>query len=240
MAEVRGIRLAAGVATKQRRLATLLGQGRDESEPLLREAVLDAQLLGSLELAGLTASWDELVASRRGAPAPAPALDLRRAQEAVGRDAPLSFEALLAWHAAASGGVGRLRSGERARPGGPPPAPAEFVESRLRALVEWLGVESSRELKPAEVGALALARIVEILPFDDANGRVSRLAASHLMVRAGARPPILAAGDRPRLEACLQSAFRLETEPLCALLQEASERALDVMLQVLQRPGSGS
>jgi hypothetical protein len=54
------------------------------------------------------------------------------------------------------------------------------------------------------------------------------------MVRAGARPPILAGGDAPRLEAVLQSAFRLETEPLAVLLEEASERALDVMIQTLE------
>ena len=73
---------------------------------------------------------------------------------------------------------------------------------------------SGQELRPAQAGALALARVVEVLPFEDGNGRVSRLAASQVMVRAGARPPILVKGDRPRLEAALQAAFRLDTEPL--------------------------
>jgi hypothetical protein len=54
------------------------------------------------------------------------------------------------------------------------------------------------------------------------------------MVRAGARPPVLVGGDAARLEAALQAAFRLETEPLAGLLEEASERALDVMLQTLE------
>jgi hypothetical protein len=57
------------------------------------------------------------------------------------------------------------------------------------------------------------------------------------LVRGGARPPILVAGDRGRLVACLQAAFRFETQPLCALLEEASDRALDVMLQVAERQG---
>ena len=81
-----------------------------------------------------------------------------------------------------------------------------------------------------------LARIVEVLPLEDANGRVSRLAASHLMVQAGARPPILVKGDRPRLVAALQAAFRLDTEPLLRLLEEASARSLDVMVQALEAP----
>jgi hypothetical protein len=55
------------------------------------------------------------------------------------------------------------------------------------------------------------------------------------MLRGGMRPPILVGGDGPRLRAALEAAFRLETEPLTALLVEASSRALDVMLQALER-----
>jgi Fic family protein len=128
---------------------------------------------------------------------------------------------------------GEFRARDQSREMGPPPAPAEFIPSRLGLLQEWLSVESSRELKPAQAGALAMARILEILPFDRGNGRVARLAASHLMVRAGARPPILVGADKPRIEACLQAAFQLSTEPLTSLLDEASERALDVMIQAL-------
>ena len=117
---------------------------------------------------------------------------------------------------------------------GPPPAPTEFVASRVATLGEWLDTQSVRELRPPQAGALALARIMEILPFEEGNGRVARLAASHVMVRAGARPPILVGGDAPRLEAVLQSAFRLETEPLAALLDEASERVVDVMIRALE------
>ncbi|HSB60554.1 MAG TPA: Fic family protein, partial [Vicinamibacteria bacterium] len=102
-------------------------------------------------------------------------------------------------------------------------------------LEQWIDSESGRALKPAPLAALALARLIEILPFEDGNGRISRLAASHLMVRGGMRPPILARADGPRLVACLQAAFRLDTEPLCGLLVEASERSLDVMIQTLER-----
>ena len=125
-----------------------------------------------------------------------------------------------------------FRRAERERDGAPP-APADLVESRLATLEEWLEVAGTRDLAPEQAAAVALARLVEILPFDDANGRVSRLAASHLMVRGGMRPPILVAGDAPRLRAALEAAFRLETEPLVALLVEASGRALDVMIQSL-------
>ena len=226
------LRLEPSAAVKERRLATLLEErGLRPDDPGLRGIVEDAQLLGSLELAGLRFTWDDVRSSRALGAGPAEILALRRARTAVPADAPFSFAAIRAWHEALAGPVG-LRRGARERDGAPP-APAELVEGRLATLVEWLEVAGPRDLAPDQAAAVALARLVEILPFDDANGRVSRLAASHLMVRGGMRPPILVVGDAPRLRAALEASFRLETEPLVALLAEASGRALDVMIQSL-------
>jgi hypothetical protein len=230
---VRPLRLAASATHKERRLAELLAQA-EASAPELQDVVDDAQLLGSLELAGFRFTWDEVRASRRGGDAPLAVARLRRAQRALPREATLGAPELLALARAVSGEGASYRGRERVREPGPPPAPAAFVTSRIATLGEWMASDSFRELGPAQAGALALARIVEILPFDEGNGRVARLAASHVMVSRGARPPILVGGDAPRLEAVLQSAFRLETEPLAALLEEASERVLDVMIQTLQ------
>ena len=226
-----GLRLEPSRALKEKRLAALL-TGRSESEPALQEVVRDAQLLGSLELAGFSFPWEEV----RG---PSPAreiLDLRRAQKLAEPQSPLTVQALLVWHEALVGPGKGLRSAERARDGGPPTAPPAFVEGRLRLLEDWLAMDSGRELRAAQAGALAFARILEVLPFDDANGRVSRLAVSHVMVRAGERPPILVKGDLPRLVAALQAAFRLDTEPLSRLLEEASGRTIDVMISSILRP----
>jgi len=226
------LRLEPSAAVKERRLATLLAErGLRPDDPGLRGIVEDAQLLGSLELAGFRFSWDEVRSSRALGEGPAEILALRRACTAVPADAPFSLAAIRAWHEGLAGPVG-LRRGARERDSAPP-APVELVESRLATLAEWLEVAGPRDLAPDQAAAVALARLVEILPFDDANGRVSRLAASHMMVRGGLRPPILVAGDAPRLRAALEAAFRLETEPLTALLAEASARALDVMIQTL-------
>ena len=232
MSEVRGLRVSASAALKEKRLLALL-KGRDAGEAALQEAVEDAQLLGSLELSGLRVTWEEVVASRSGA-APEAVRRLRQARGAVDAKAPLTLDALRAWQTALFGAEAGWRSRARAREG-VAPAPPDLIPGRLSIFEEWINSESGRYLKPAQQGALALARLVEILPFEDGNGRVSRLAASHLMVRGGLRPPILAAGDGPRLAACLQAAFHLDTEPLCALLVEGSERCLDVMIQTLER-----
>ena len=226
------LRLQPSAAVKEKRVATLLEEsGLRPDDPRLAGIVEDAQLLGSLELAGVRATWDEVRSSRVAGEGPAEVLALRRAQAAVLADAPFSLAGIRAWHEALAGPVG-FRRGERERDGAPA-APAEFVPSRLATLEEWLEGAGSRDLKPEQGAAVALARIVEIAPFDDGNGRVSRLAASHLMVRGGLRPPVLVAGDAARLRAALESAFRLETEPLVLLLVEASGRALDVMIQTL-------
>jgi hypothetical protein len=233
MGEVGGLRVAASTALKERRLQTLLA-GRAPEDEALRAAVDDAQLLGSLELAGFAVTWDEVQAPRRGEAAPESVVALRRAQRAVAANEPFGVAALRAWNEALSPAAPGFRRSERSRDGALP-APPAFVESRLAILEGWLRSEGVTALKPLAQGVLALARVVEILPFEDGNGRISRLAASHLMVAGGMRPPILVGGDAARLRAAIAAAFRFDTEPLGALLDEASGRSLDVMIQTLER-----
>jgi len=221
MVEITGLKLAPSAAMKEKRLAALLA-GRDAGAPALVAAMVEAQVRGSLELAGKSGTPEEADA----------AAALRRAIAAVDPHAPLTVEMILKWQEALTGEQS-LRRTDRDRAGGPPPAPARFVASRLAIMQEWLGGDSARELTAAQQGALAYARIMEILPFDRGNGMVARLAASHLMVRAGSRPPILIGADAPRLETALPAAFQLETEPLARLLESAAERALDVLIEAL-------
>ena len=123
------MRVAPSAALKERRLASLL-QGRTPQDPLLVEAVEDAQLLGSLELAGLPVSWDEAKAARRGEPGPDSLRALKRARLAVGSHEPFGLAALRAWDAALSGTVSVFRRSDRTREG-VSPAPPAFIESRL-------------------------------------------------------------------------------------------------------------
>lgn len=227
------LRLQPATAAKERRLAAMLvGAGREPGDRRLAEVVEDAQLLGSLELAGVRVSWPEVRDSRQAADGPPEVVALRRAREALAPDAPLTVDAIRGWHVAIAGPVGYRRT-KREREDAPT-SPPELIEGRLRTLEEWLAAAGMRDLRPEQAAGLAYARIVEVLPFDDGNGRVARLAASHLMVRAGRRPPILVGADGPYLLACLRAAFRLDTEPLVSLIEEASSRALDVMIQALE------
>jgi Fic/DOC family protein len=223
MVESRGLRLAPSAAVKEKRLAALLA-GREPGASL-EAALLAAQVRGSLDLAGLagTAEGSDMEAG------------LNRAAAAVDARAPFSVDAILAWGAALTGRR-EFRREPRERTDGPPPAPPEFIASRLAILENWLAADSARELKAAQQGALVMARIVEILPFDRGNGLVARVAASHLMTRAGSRRPILVGEDAPRLRQALGLAYQLQTEPLARLLEEAAERALDVLIAAAGEP----
>ncbi len=229
-----GLRLEPSVAVRERRLARLLaerGVARDDAR--LAALVEDALVVGSLELAGIPVSWEAARAARGTPTEPRELAALRRGREAVARESPVSAEAIRAWHEAVVGSAG-FRTG--ADDGGVQRgAPAELIEGRLSELALWLAAEGGAALGPAPRAALALARIVEIRPFAAANGRVARLAASHLMAQAGLSPPILVKGDAPRLQAALEAAVALETGPLVELVGEASGRALEVMVQALER-----
>jgi len=224
---------------RERRLAELLARrGRRSDDPELGETVEDAWLLGSLELSGLGVPWEEVRRSRHEEGGSEAVRALRRARAAVPPGASIGLDALRSWQRALGGSGFRRTPRERE---GVPTAPPELIPGRLELLEEWLQTPSAGDLAPPALAALVLARIIEILPFDDANGRVSRLAATHVMVGGERRTPILVAGDRPRLEAALQAAFRLDTGPLASLLEEASQRAVDVMIQSLESaPGSGA
>jgi len=234
-----GLRLEPSAAVREKQLERLLADRDLRSDDAgLASIVQDAQLVGSLELSGISVSWEEARAARGADGGPPELLGLRRALAAVAPRELVSVEAIGVWHAAIAGPVGLRRldldPGRPSGAGAPwPSAPAAFIASRLETLAEWLAEAGSRDLSPEQAAAVALARIVEIRPFDDANARVARLAASHLMVRGGTRPPILVKGDAPRLRASIEAAFRLETEPLVALLVEASGRAAQVMIQTL-------
>jgi len=216
----------------------LARRGRAADDEELRETVEDAWLLGNLELSGLGVPWEEVRRSRREDAGSEAARALRRARAAVPPGTSIGLDVMLTWHRELGGGGFRRLPRERE---GAPTAPPELIPSRLALLEEWLQTPSAGDLAPPAMAALVLARIVEVLPFDDGNGRVSRLAATHVMVSGGGRPPILVAGDRPRLEAALSAAFRFDTAPLASLLEEASLRVVDVMIQALERdPGTGA
>src|SRR5271169_6762275 len=105
MSEVSGLRLTPSARQKESRLTALLRDcGAGGAEHIAR-AIEDAQVAGSLELAGTSSPADET--------------RLRRALHLPVPEA-FSAAALLGWHEAATGEGRRFRLEPRARPTGPP------------------------------------------------------------------------------------------------------------------------
>lgn len=205
----------------------MLLAGRDPLTLGLPGVVADAELVGSLALAGIPVPWAVV---RSGLELPAAAVGLRRAQQLLASGATLDGSRFVSSCLA----LGDLRRGVCSRTNAPPPAPPDRIEARLLALGDWLGAESVVALPPAAAGAIVLARIIEIAPLVEANGRLARLLASDVMSRWGAPRPILVAGDAERLAEATGAAFRMQTAPLVSLLEEASSRAVEVMIQALE------
>ncbi len=91
---------------------------------------------------------------------------------------------------------GRYRSGgiEVTSPGGGPPAyvgpPAEEVPSLMGEVVRWLA-DGDRDAHPVVRAAMAHLHVVSVHPFQDGNGRVSRIVQSLVLAREGMLAPEL-------------------------------------------------
>jgi hypothetical protein len=147
----------------------------------------------------------------------------------VAGDEPLEPVLLGRWQREL-GGTGRWRT--VARDGA---APAEFVEARVASLCEWLLTDSGRELQPAAAGALVLARLLEIEPFDELGTSVALLATRHVMRRGGGLGPVLGEDDRAALRAAVPAARAFDTRPLAEVLEKGAERALELAITELER-----
>lgn len=106
-------------------------------------------------------------------------------------------------------------------------ARAEEVPLRVRKLVEWL--EEARVHGPL-LAAVASAWLADIHPFDDGNGRVSRLLANYVLLKYGWPCLIIRAGpDRQRYYDALASSDGCDIGPLFSLYVEGLHRSLSEM-----------
>src|SRR4029453_19179533 len=118
------LRLEPSVAVREGQLTRLLAErGLSAGDAGLARIVEDAELVGSLELAGLPVSWDDA----RAATPPPPLEALRGGRASVPAADRFPLAAVRAWHEALAGPVGFRR---REAAGAPP----EFIEDRLASL----------------------------------------------------------------------------------------------------------
>ncbi|HLN46722.1 MAG TPA: UPF0158 family protein [Magnetospirillaceae bacterium] len=154
---------------------------------------------------------------------------LDRAAVLARSDAPLTEHAIRELHAQLFASIDDEQAGEYrrtdARIVGRDYLPPEsvLVPALLREFTEWLE-ESSAD--PVAKAAAAQAKILNIAPFLDGNGRVGRLL-SNLILEANAYPPaIVHVQDRERYYDGLRQADSGDMSGLLALLIDCIEAAL--------------
>ena len=116
--------------------------------------------------------------------------------------------------------------------------PPEQVRSELDRLIEFHHSHAERDL-PAEVEAAWLHHeFVRVHPFQDGNGRMSRLLVAYVFVRNGEFPPIIEAAGKPgyirMLEIADDGDLRGFIGYLADLSQGATRQAVVLAEQILK------
>jgi len=161
-----------------------------------------------------------------------------RAAESIarekGRAAQLTPDLLIRFDASSaggfrksSGGAGRAHEQALAHE----PTPAEHLDRAIESACLWFTAESFDELNPVEQASIVYFRLIEIQPFEQANGRGSLVAASLFTLRAGLPPIIIRPEHSNAFRAALEEGVRMNTRPMVELIAEATHRTLAEMIE---------
>jgi Fic family protein len=113
------------------------------------------------------------------------------------------------------------------------PPESVLVPALLRECMEWLE-ESSAD--PVALACAAQARMVNIAPFLDGNGRVARILSNLVLASAGYPPAIVQVGARERYYDSLRQADAGDMSGLLSLTIDCIETSMDRLEAAL--PGS--
>lgn len=155
-------------------------------------------------------------------------------------EAPLTEHAIRELHAQLFASIDDEQAGEYrrtdARIVGRDYLPPEsvLVPALLREFTEWLEESSADPLAKA---AAAQAKILNIAPFLDGNGRVGRLLSNLILEANGYPPAIVRVEDRERYYDGLRQADAGDMSGLLALLIDCVEDALARLRAAVRSPG---
>lgn len=113
------------------------------------------------------------------------------------------------------------------------PPPAYEVPELMRELLNWLK-ENPEELRPIELAAVFQHKLVSIHPFDDGNGRVSRLLTNLLLINHGYPMAIIRKIDRKKYYDTLHKADGYDLKPFVNFIARCVEQSLDVYLSAIE------
>lgn len=110
------------------------------------------------------------------------------------------------------------------------PMEAVLVPEVVENALEWFKAESFQQMHEIERTALVLAKLVDIHPFEKANGRTIRLISNFYLLKAGYPPAVISAAKASEYAGAIQGAIHFHTQPIIDLLNEAAHQALSYCL----------
>lgn len=143
----------------------------------------------------------------------------------------LSANDLLGLHRVLLSGV-HPRAGEFRQQDVPPlaqghePIEAELVGAVVDNALGWFQSESFGQMHEVEKSALMLIKLMDVQPFEEANGRTSRLFSNFFLLKAGYPPAIIPASQANPYSLALQRSLAFDTQPIIDLLAEGTDRSL--------------
>lgn len=106
------------------------------------------------------------------------------------------------------------------------PIEAELVAPVVDNALGWFQSESFAEMHEVEKSALMLIKLLDIQPFDEANGPTLRLFSSFFLLKAGYPPAVIPANQAGQYSLAIQSSLRLDTQPIIDLISDATDWSL--------------
>ena len=110
-------------------------------------------------------------------------------------------------------------------------ATPEETPAKMQDLMTWYRDETAkRALHPVEIAARFHHRFTEIHPFDDGNGRMSRLLMNLMLMQEGYPPAVIRLGERDQYLAALRRADAGEHDDFISFIAEHVALSLELYL----------
>ncbi len=114
------------------------------------------------------------------------------------------------------------------------PPPAFEVSHKMHDLITWYK-NNKKKLDNITLATEFKHRLVQIHPFSDGNGRVSRLVLNILLMKEGYPIVVILKNDRIKYYKALQKADKGKIEDLVFFISQALERSLDLYIKAIKR-----
>jgi fido (protein-threonine AMPylation protein) len=114
-------------------------------------------------------------------------------------------------------------------PGHEPTEP-ELVAPVVDNALGWFRSDSFAQMHEVEKSALMLTKLMDIQPFDEANGQTLRLFSNFFLLKAGYPPAIIPASQADQYALAIQRSLSFDTQPIIDLITDATDRSLRLCL----------